>query len=172
MARKKSRSFLSAMVLLILLAAFSFAFWPRPSLVDLGRVETAPMRVTIDEQGRTRVREAYVISTPRAGRLLRVEVDPGDVVEQGETVLARMRPAHPAALDWRSREQAGAAVNAAEAGLRLARADFERAIADRALAHSERERVRVLQGRDAVSRSALDRAPPRRRGLRPRPPSR
>ncbi len=53
------------------------------------------MMVTIDEEGRTRVAEAYVVSTPVAGRLQRVEVEPGDPVVRGETVVAQMLPDQP-----------------------------------------------------------------------------
>ena len=100
-------------------------------MVDIGEVTRGPMQVTIDEEGRTRVAEAYVVSTPVAGRLLRVEVDPGDAVVRGETVVAHMLPSNPAALDVRTREQAPAAVQAAEAALRVARADLNAAMAQR-----------------------------------------
>ncbi len=79
------------------------------------------MMLSIDEEGRTRVSDPYVLSTPVAGRLQRVEVHPGDAVVRGETVVARMRPTNPAALDVRTREQARAVVDAAEAAMRVAK---------------------------------------------------
>lgn len=158
MARKRSRSFLTAAVIVALGAALAFAFWPRPTRVDIGEVTTGPMIMTIDEEGRTRVHDAYVISTPVAGRLLRVDVEPGDSVERQETIVAQMLPGNPAALDIRSREQARAAVAAAEAALRLARAELNRAIADRDLADSELERARTLRQSGTINQAALDRA--------------
>ncbi|HBS49372.1 MAG TPA: RND transporter, partial [Rhodobacteraceae bacterium] len=138
--------------------ALTTAFWPRPTMVDLGEVTRGPMMVTIDEEGRTRVAEAYILSTPVAGRLKRVQVDPGDPVVRGETVVAHMLPTNPAALDVRTREQALAAVQAAEAARRVARADLNAAIANRDLAETELDRAEQLAARQITSQAALDRA--------------
>jgi HlyD family secretion protein len=157
-AKKRSRLILTLIAGLLIGAALAAAFWPRAILVDLGEVTRGPMMVTIDEEGRTRVAEAYVVSTPVAGRLLRVEVDPGDVVKRGETVVARMLPSNPAALDIRTREQAMAAVQAAEAGLRVARADLNASMAQRDFAATELDRAEQLAARQIASEAALDRA--------------
>lgn len=142
---------------LVLLLVF-WAFWPRPAMVDTGEVTERPMIVTIDDEGRTRVRDAYVVSAPIAGRLLRVDVDPGDEVIGGESVIARMLAAPPSALDARTREQARASVSAAEAALRLARADLNSALADQDLATVEFNRAESLRRTGAGSQATLDRA--------------
>jgi HlyD family secretion protein len=157
-ARKRSRLILMALVALAIVAALAAAFWPRPTLVDLGEVSRGPMMLTIDEEGRTRVAEAYVVSTPVAGRLQRVQVDPGDPVVRGETIVAHMLPTNPAALDVRTREQALAAVQASEAALRVARADHNAAIASRELAETELNRAEQLAERQIISQAVLDRA--------------
>jgi HlyD family secretion protein len=157
-ARKRSRLILGSLAALLIGGALTAAFWPRPVLVDLGGVMRGPMMVTIDEEGRTRVAEAYVVSTPVAGRLQRVQVDPGDPVLRGETVVAHMLPINPAALDIRTREQAQAAVQAAEAALRVARANRNAAIANRDLAASELSRAERLAEQQFTSQAALDRA--------------
>jgi HlyD family secretion protein len=157
-ARKRSRFFLTIGTVIVIGAGLAAAFWPRPTMVDMGVVARGPMIVTIDEEGRTRVRDAYVVSTPIAGRLQRVEVEPGDPVERGKTVVAHMLPTNPAALDVRTREQALAAVNAAEAALRVARADLNAALANRDAADSELVRTRQLAERGVSSGAALDRA--------------
>ncbi|MFX0546523.1 efflux RND transporter periplasmic adaptor subunit [Roseovarius sp. S1116L3] len=157
-AKKRSRLILTSIVILLIGGALTAAFWPRPTMVDLGRVTQGPMMVTIDEEGHTRVAEAYVVSTPVAGRLQRVQVDPGDPVVRGETVVAHMLPTNPAALDVRTREQALAAVQAAEAALRVSRADLNAAIANRDLAKTESSRSEQLAVRQIVSQAALDRA--------------
>lgn len=162
MARTRKRSRL-VFTLLAVAVGLAAAFWPRPALVDLGEVTQGAMRVTIDEEGRTRVAEAYVVSTPVAGRLQRVEVDPGARVMRGETVVAHMRPANPVALDARTREQARAAVQAAEAALRVARADRAAAVAGRDLALQELARAQRLAQEDIVSPAALERAEQNRR---------
>jgi len=77
---------------------------------------------------------------------------------RGETVVAHMRPTNPAALDVRNREQALAAVAAAEAALRVARADLNASIANRDLAQTELARTEQLVERGISSDAALDRA--------------
>lgn len=142
----------------LLAGVLGYAFVPRPIVVDMGEAERAPMVVTIDEEAKTRVRDSYVVSAPIAGRLLRVEVEPGDVVEGGETTIAGMLPLNPSALDIRTREQAKASVEVAEAALRVARADHNKAMADQELADHELERARTLRKSGTVSQAALDQA--------------
>ncbi len=156
MARKRSRTWIMAATGVLLATALAYAFWPRPMLVDLGAVKRAPMIVTIDEEARTRVRNSYVVSAPIAGRLLRVEVKPGDRVIGGETVIARMLPANPPALDIRSRAQAQAAVNAAEAALEAARAGLKKAIAEEEFADADLARKRDLKGRGVTSEASFE----------------
>lgn len=158
MARRRSRLPLTIGAAVIVAAALTAAFWPQPVQVDMGAVTRGPMMVTIDEEGRTRVHDAYVVSTPVAGRLLRVEVEPGDPAIRGETEVAVMEPLNPAALDVSSREQANAAVAAAQAALRVARADLNAALAEQDLAQSDLERTQTLAQSGTVSTAALDRA--------------
>jgi HlyD family secretion protein len=157
-AKKRSRLILTTGTVLLVAAALAVAFWPKPTMVDMGEVTRGTMRLTIDEEGRTRVRDAYIVSTPVAGQLQRVEVEPGDPVIRGETIVAHMRPTNPAALDVRTREQAQAAVDAAQAALRVARADLNAALANRDLAESELARTEQLVERGISSKAALDRA--------------
>lgn len=157
-ARKRSRLILTTATVLLIVGALTVAFWPRPTMVDMGEVTRGTMQLTIDEEGRTRVRDAYVVSTPVAGQLQRVSVQPGDPVVRGETVVAHMRPTNPAALDVRTRERAQAIVTAAEAALRVARAELNAALANRDLAGTELERTEQLVERGILSQAALDRA--------------
>ncbi|MGH1355764.1 MAG: efflux RND transporter periplasmic adaptor subunit [Thalassovita sp.] len=153
--KKRSRMVVTLVVLALIGGALTYAFWPRPVLVDMASVTRAPMQVTIDEEGRTQVHEAYVVSTPIAGRLMRLTVQPGDKVT-ADTVVARMLPTSPAALDARSREQASTNVKAAEAALRVAEADVNKAQADRDLAEANLERTRRLYESDIASKAALE----------------
>ena len=125
-------------------------------MVDIGEVTRREMIDTIDEEGRTRVHDTYVVSTPFAGRMLRVDVEPGDEVTAGKSVLAHILPSNPAALDARSREQARTAVTAAEASLRAARAELNKAIADEELASSALARIRKLEAANAATEAELD----------------
>ena len=73
-------------------------FRPPPIRVDFGHVQRGPMRVTIDAEGKTRIKQRYIISAPVAGRLTRITVDEGDIAER-EAVVARIDPLpHDAAV--------------------------------------------------------------------------
>ncbi|WP_394693646.1 efflux RND transporter periplasmic adaptor subunit [Hyphobacterium sp.] len=158
MIKKYSRTLLIGIAVIFLAAALVYAFWPRPIPVDIGVVVREPMIDSVTEEGRTRVHDAYVVSTPVAGRLRRVEVEPGDPVLRGEDIVAYMAPSNPAVLDVRTREQARANVSAAEAALRLAQAERNRAVADLELAEADLERQRFLRESEVASQAALDRA--------------
>lgn len=156
--RRRTRLVIMIGVAGLFFALLAWAFWPRASLVDLGQIERGQMIVTIDEEARTRVRDAYVVSAPIAGRLMRVDVEPGDTVLAGDSILARMLPMPPSVMDVRTREQARAAVASAEAALRVARADLNSAIADQDLAAAEGQRQRQLRESGFASEAALDSA--------------
>lgn len=155
--KKRFRMGMTLGLLALVAGGLTYAFWPQPVLVDMTTVTRAPMQVTIDEEGRTQVHETYVVSTPIAGRLMRLTVLPGDKV-QAASVVARMLPTSPAALDARSREQASAQVKAAEATLRVAEADVKKAQADRDLTEANLERTRHLYESGISSKAALDNA--------------
>lgn len=157
-AKRHSRLVLMLIVGGLIAGALAAAFWPRPLMVDLEQVSRGALQMSIDEEGRTRVSEPYVVSTPVAGRLQRVEVDPGDPVVRGETVIVLMLPTNPVALDLRTREQAQAAVRSAEAALRGAHADLSAAEASRDLAQTELQRTEKLAERNIASPAAYDRA--------------
>ncbi|MEP2531299.1 HlyD family efflux transporter periplasmic adaptor subunit [Shimia sp.] len=158
MAKRQSRRVLTIAATVLVAAGLAAAFWPQPMLVDTGDVRRGAMIKTVDEEARTQVRDPYVVSTPIAGRLMRVELEPGDYVEAGKTVVARMLPTNPSALDIRTREQARAAIQAAEAALRVANADLNKAMADRDLSNEDLKRARKLFDQDTISQAALDRA--------------
>ncbi|MBR9868327.1 MAG: HlyD family efflux transporter periplasmic adaptor subunit [Oceanospirillales bacterium] len=158
MGSKRSGHWMLLASVVTVLLLLVWAFIPRPLLVDIGRVQRGAMLETIDDEGKTRVQDAYVVSTPVTGRLLRIDVEPGDRVIQDETVVARMLPSNPVALDSRSREQARAVVSSAEAAVRLAQAQLNKALADADLTRTDFERVTALHQRGAISDAALDTA--------------
>lgn len=158
MSGKISRRFLVLSAAALIAASLAWAFRPLPLEVDMGEVARRPMTLTVDEEGRTRVRDAYTVSAPVDGRLLRVEVRPGDAVTGGKTVVGRMVPSVPTPLDARDETRARADLAAAEAALKLARADRERAAADRDLAQVQLRRIRGLRRSGAASQLQLDQA--------------
>ncbi len=135
-----------------------YAFWPKPTLVDIGAVSRGHMTLTINEEARTRVRDAYIVAAPVAGRLLRVEAEPNDIVQQGQTIVARMLPSSPPTLDAREREQARTAVQAAEASLRVVQANMKKAVADNTLATTNLKRATELREVGTISQSEFEQA--------------
>ena len=131
------------------------ALWPRTVVVDVASVARGPLVVTVDEEGRTRVRDRFIVAAPVTGRVLRIDLDPGARVARGE-VVARMQPESPALLDARTRAEAIAAMAAAEGSLGHARAEEQRARA--ALSHAQHEltRTRQLTGAGAIATQELD----------------
>jgi HlyD family secretion protein len=137
-------------------ALAALALWPRTVEVDTTLVTRGPLIVAVEEEGETRVRQRFVVSAPVAGQLSRIELEPGDRVEAGRTVVARLRPAAPTPLDTRARSEALAAVQAAEASGGVARAERDRIAAALDLARQRLSRLQPLAAEGVVSRDELD----------------
>lgn len=134
------------------------AFREDPVPVDLIEVVAAPMQVTIDADGRTRIRDLFEVAAPIAGTALRAPVAVGDPVVAGETVVARVEPATPTLLDARSRAQAEAAVAEAEAALAVARSELTRAEEEESFARLQFERTQTLVERGVSTVTQLETA--------------
>lgn len=145
-----------SLLVLIAIVATVFAARPRPILAEIATVEAGPLVVTLDEEGETRVRERFVISAPVAGKVLRIELEPGDRVQRDDTVLASFEPSAPILLDARSRAEAKASVKAAEAALGGAQALVEQSQAELSFSRSEVERYHKLTEAGIVSVERLD----------------
>ncbi|UYV13209.1 MAG: HlyD family efflux transporter periplasmic adaptor subunit [Phycisphaera sp.] len=131
---------------------------PQPVAVDAAFVTLAPMIVSVDEEGMTRIGERYVISSPLHGRLRRITLDPGDAIEAGVTPVATIEPMDPAMLDPRAIAQTEARVEAAAAAVRRAESLRERARAAWDLAETEHGRIASAGERDAATTRELARA--------------
>jgi len=142
----------------VALIALALALRPAPVEVDVASVSRGRLAVTLDEEGETRVRERYIVSAPVAGRLKRIELEPGDPVRARTTVLATFVPGDPALLDRRARGEVEARVGAARAGEQRARAESDRARAQLDLSRSEHTRIRRLAESGVSSQEDLDRA--------------
>jgi HlyD family secretion protein len=134
------------------------AMWPEALVVDVATAVTAPMRVSIDEDGETRVRHRFVISAPVAGRVDRIELEPGDPVVREKTVLARIAPVQSSLIDPRTRAELSSAVDAARAAVGQAQAEQQRANAALERARSSETRQRALFDGGAIPRDTLEAA--------------
>jgi len=137
---------------LLVAGLLAYSFWPRPVDVDVARAARGPLHVTVDEDGKTRIKERYIVSAPLAGRLQRIALRPGDRVSAGRTPLAVIEPGDPALLDDRARAEAEARVKASEATRKQAVPKLERARVSHDLAVKELQRVRrMVVGRETTA---------------------
>jgi HlyD family secretion protein len=144
--------------LCLVAALVAIGLWPEAQPADVARVTRGPLVVTVAHEGKTRIHQRFVVSAPVAGRVLRSELEPGDVVKKNDTRLATFKPGAPSPLDARNRAVAEAGVGAAEAELARARATAQGALAASELAEVEERRQRELTRQRISSREALDRA--------------
>ena len=143
---------------LVVAGIVTVAMWPEAVTVDVATAATAPMQVSIDEDGETRVRHRFVISAPVAGRVDRIELEPGDRVTRETTVLARLAPVQSSLLDPRTRAELNAAVEAARAAVGQAQAELQRATVALERARSSERRQRALFEGGAIPRDTLEAA--------------
>jgi HlyD family secretion protein len=145
-----------ALIIIVLALVAYWAFRPRAVPADFVTVERGSLEVTVEDEGRTRVRDRFVVSAPVPGRMERIQLEPGDPVTAGKTVLARFLPTDPALLDARTRGELEARVRAAEAALGGARADRDRLQGELAFARAELKRMQTIK--DAVAEREIDAA--------------
>jgi HlyD family secretion protein len=146
-----------------LLLALAWLFRPQPVPVDFATVRRGSLQVSVSDEGETRVKDVFVVSAPVAGFMRRIDLEHGDPVEAGKTVVARIQPSDPGFLDARTETELRAAANAAEAARANAAAAVQRAQADLDFARAELNRFRGLAARDTIAQNALDDAERRAR---------
>lgn len=143
--------------------ALAFLFRPQPVPVDLVTVGRGDITVSVAEEGKTRVKEVFVVSAPLPGLMRRIEIHAGDPVTAGETVVAQIEPSDPSFLDVRSMAEAEAGVRAAEANQRFAAAAVQRADAELDFARAELARYERLAEQQSISANELEAAQRRAR---------
>src|SRR5262245_10131229 len=131
------------------------ALWPKTVVVDVAAASRGSLVETVDEEGRTRVRDRFVVAAPVAGRVLRIELEPGDRVKRG-MMLARIQPEQPALLDARSRAEAEAAIESARAALGRTRAEEQRSRAALDQAKRQLTREQELRANDLSTARDLE----------------
>ena len=140
-----------------LLGGLAMAFRPQPVMVEVAEVTRGPFEQVIEDDGKTRVRERYVVSAPLAGKLQRITLKAGDAVAAG-MVLAAIDPSSPALLDARTERELTERLGAAEASRLRAAATVERARAALDQSRSDLERSRKLATQGFISAAQLEQA--------------
>ena len=147
---------LVAAVVVVLLA---WGFSTRPIAVEIARVERGPMRVTIEEEGKTRVKDRFVVYAPVAGYARRIALEVGDTVRAGQVVVVlEPQPQRTAVLDARARAEAEARVVRANAALAEVQSRFGTVRADAAYWEGQLARVQRLVESGDMAAEQLDRA--------------
>ena len=131
----------------VFLAILGWAFYPKPFDVDVAEIHVGNFERTIEESGKTRLRDRYVISAPVAGKLARLTVREGDVVQAGQ-VVALLWPAPPPLLVERRLQEQREQVAAAEASVARANAGLQKSelVLSQAEADLRRQESLVVRG--------------------------
>lgn len=153
---KKTRWIIGLLICLLLGLLGAFAFRPVPVLVELAEISRGPVTVTVNEDGRTRIKDKYIVSSPVSGRLRRLIFREGDPVTVTQTILASIEPSDPSLLDARTFAQTLAQVSAAEAAVERAQTRLEQARVESQRAANEFQRAEKLVGTSSVSQQELE----------------
>jgi HlyD family secretion protein len=144
-------------IAVVLVALIALASRPKPLEVQTAAVTRGALRLTVEDDGKTRVRERYQVAAPTAGTLSRVEMRAGDAVEPG-SVIARLAPLPSPLLDPRAREVAGQQVGSARDAELQAQASIARAQSAADLAKSNLDRDKHLVSTGALGAAELEQA--------------
>ena len=151
----RRKIFISSLVGFIIFLII-YLLTPSPVSVDISRISKGELLVTIDDEGKTQLKDVYTVSAPVAGRVRRIDIEAGDPVIANSTVLALFQPNDPAMLDLRSRSEAEASLKAAKAAVELAEAEQSRAQAQLEFSQTELNRGIPLAKKGTISKATLD----------------
>jgi HlyD family secretion protein len=171
-ANRHTRRWLPYAGALVLVALIVAGLWPQPVPVETARVTRGTLRATVNEEGKTRIKQRYLISAPVPGQLRRIPLKAGAEVQAGQTVLAVIDPLSPAMLDARARALAEARRDTAAANLEKVRAThtfttselrrFEKLYAQKTVSIQELEAAQLREAtaakEEAANQSALRQA--------------
>lgn len=133
------------------LALIVLGLRPRPAVVETARVATGPLRATVSEEGKTRIRDRYVVSAPVTGQLRRIPFKPGAEIAADDTVVAVIDPLPASPLDARNRALAEARRDSARRALEASRTAHD-------LARRELARIEQMFAASTVSPQELESA--------------
>ncbi len=148
---KNLRRLLPWLGFVCLISLLMAGFWPKAAVVEAGKVTVGRLRSTVNEEGKTRIRQRYTISAPVSGYLLRVPFKAGAEITSTQIVLAVLIPAPPSLLDARAR-------SLAEAKIDTAAAQVERAQAAHKFATNELQRNEKLFSQKTISPQEMEQA--------------
>jgi len=139
------------------LLAIVYGFVPKPLPVDLVKVSRGPLKVTVEEEGKTRVKDRFVVSATVTGFMRRIKLDVGDHVQKGKT-LVELEPLKSNLLDPRSHATAEATVSSAKASVKVEEERARAAAADVEYTRKNFERIKKLYEGGYVAKDTLEQA--------------
>lgn len=143
--------------ILVIAAVAAWALVPGAVPVETVHVTRGRFVASVDEDGKTRVRERYVVAAPLAGRLGRIRFKVGDQIKDDDAV-ATITPSPAPLIDPRTRHELEERLGTAEANLERAKAVVERARAQSSQSNTDLNRTRTLAERGAATSQALEHA--------------
>ncbi len=149
--KKTKRRWLPYVIIIAILALVAVGLRPQSSPVETALAHTGPMRATVSEEGKTRIRQRYVVSAPVSGQLRRIPFKPGAVVEAGVTIVAVIDPLSASPLDARNRALAEARRGSTVVLLEKSRTTLE-------LSRSELHRIEQMYAAKTISPQELESA--------------
>lgn len=152
---RQQRLISKILLLFIVIAAIAYGFWPEPVIVDSAIVQKAPLTVTVEEEGKTRVIDRFVISAPMTAYARRIDYSVGDSVVRKDS-LVELEPLRSSILDARSRGEAQARVDASRSALRAAEQSAQATKADLDYAQQELKRMEILKQQKTISQEKFD----------------
>ena len=144
-------------IMAAVILAVAYGFMPRPVPVDVAKAVRGALRVTIEEEGKTRVKDRFIISSPVSGYMRRIELEVGDQVKKGQTVIV-LEAARANVLDPISRAEAEASVSSALAALNSAEENSRAAAADAEYSREKLQRNKKLYEEGYIARDLLEQA--------------
>lgn len=151
------RTIIWILIALGVAAAIIYALLPKPLVVELSSVVKGPLVVTAEGDGKTRIKDRFVISAPVTGQMPRLDLHPGDTVKLG-AMLTQIAPIEAPLLDPRSRAQSEAQAKLARAARSQASTRVKMAQTALDYEKNELERVKQLFGAGGVPQATLDAA--------------
>lgn len=153
---KLDRTWAWAGVGILAIAGLAWLSSPRAILVETAPVVSGRFEAFVEEDGRTRVRDLYVVTAPLSGRVPRSIRRVGDKVTVDEPLTTMMPSASPL-IDPRARRELEERVGTAEAALEEAKALQERAQVQLTRTRSDLDRSTQLTSRGVTAAAQLER---------------
>ncbi|MDE3061778.1 MAG: efflux RND transporter periplasmic adaptor subunit [Acidobacteriota bacterium] len=149
---KRRRQFVLLGIVLLTMSVLWVVFRPKLVPVQTVSIERGPLQETVDEEGKTRMHDHFVVAATVQGQLRRVDLHAGDRVKVGQT----LGWIDPAPIDPRQEAVLEAQLNSARAATQQADALAARAKVDSAQAEQDVARGRELYKHGIISKETLD----------------